>query len=298
MPATTFTQRGLDEPDVGMVNRKHYRPECDPRKDILRKLWNDVRKEKSETGRFRVLAKSMQTVVQEKDADKWRRALLHMGQFAMPQTYTEFINFTHDVILDSLVELQKMSKSSSAKKVPVVSECRPKPAILDQNTWLEFVMALGLPVEDAGSSADLTRTSVCLSRHTSADHLRTVLRLLDALKTLGIEPVRHLSNVTPDDRRRIQELLGLWLQYPRLELEQTDARLRGLWDKYTPQRELLEGLGLQQCKVDNTKYVRRRERDGKENASPDLSPCSTELGYVLLLALCPPTCSTHRETQV
>ncbi|XP_078608937.1 uncharacterized protein LOC144880564 isoform X2 [Branchiostoma floridae x Branchiostoma japonicum] len=298
MPGTTFTQRGLDEPDVGMVNRKHYRPECDPRKDIIRKLWSDVRKEKSETGRFRVLAKSMQTVVQEKDAEKWRTALLHMGQFAMPQTYTEFLNFTHDVILDSLVELQKMKKSSSARKVPVVSECRPKPAILDQNTWLEFVMALGLPVEDAGSSADLTRTSVCLTGHTSADHLRTVLRLLDTLKTLGIEPVRHLSNVTQDDRRRIQDLLALYLQYPRLELEQTDARLRGLWDKYTPQRELLEGLGLQQCKVDNTKYVRRREKDGKENASPELSPCSTELGYVLLLALCPPACSTHRETQV
>ncbi|XP_078689450.1 uncharacterized protein LOC144920880 isoform X1 [Branchiostoma floridae x Branchiostoma belcheri] len=286
---------GLDEPDVGMVNRRQYRPECDPRKDILRKLWSDVRKEKSETGRFRLLAKSMRTVVQKKEADKWRKVLLHMGQFSMPQMYTDFLNFTHNVILDSLVELQKMSKSSSARKLAVVSECRDKPAILDQNTWLEFVLALGVPVEDAGSSADLSRTSVCLSRQTSADDLCTVLRLLDALKSLGIEPVRHLSNSTSDDRRRMRDLLGLYLQYPQMELDLTDDRIQGLWGKYTPQRELLERLGLQQCKEDNLKFIRRRERDGKENASPDFSLSSTELGYVLLSALCPPV---SYETQV
>ncbi|XP_078689451.1 uncharacterized protein LOC144920880 isoform X2 [Branchiostoma floridae x Branchiostoma belcheri] len=295
MPDTSSTQRGLDEPDVGMVNRRQYRPECDPRKDILRKLWSDVRKEKSETGRFRLLAKSMRTVVQKKEADKWRKVLLHMGQFSMPQMYTDFLNFTHNVILDSLVELQKMSKSSSARKLAVVSECRDKPAILDQNTWLEFVLALGVPVEDAGSSADLSRTSVCLSRQTSADDLCTVLRLLDALKSLGIEPVRHLSNSTSDDRRRMRDLLGLYLQYPQMELDLTDDRIQGLWGKYTPQRELLERLGLQQCKEDNLKFIRRRERDGKENASPDFSLSSTELGYVLLSALCPPV---SYETQV
>ncbi|KAI8504736.1 hypothetical protein Bbelb_178540 [Branchiostoma belcheri] len=295
MPDTSSTQRGLDEPDVGMVNRRQYRPECDPGKDILRKLWSDVRKEKSETGRFRLLAKSMRTVVQKKEADKWRKVLLHMGQFSMPQMYTDFLNFTHNVILDSLVELQKMSKSSSARKLAVVSDCRAKPAILDQNTWLEFVMALGVPVEDAGSSADLSRTSVCLSRQTSADDLCTVLRLLDALKTLGIEPVRHLSNSTSDDRRRMRDLLGLYLQYPQMELDLTDDRIQGLWGKYTPQRELLERLGLQQCKEDNLKFIRRRERDGKENASPDFSLSSTELGYVLLSALCPPV---SYETQV
>ncbi|XP_019640243.1 PREDICTED: uncharacterized protein LOC109482032 isoform X2 [Branchiostoma belcheri] len=295
MPDTSSTQRGLDEPDVGMVNRRQYRPECDPRKDILRKLWSDVRKEKSETGRFRLLAKSMRTVVQKKEADKWRKVLLHMGQFSMPQMYTDFLNFTHNVILDSLVELQKMSKSSSVRKLAVVSDCRAKPTILDQNTWLEFVLALGVPVEDAGSSADLSRTSVCLSRQTSADDLCTVLRLLDALKTLGIEPVRHLSNSTSDDRRRMRDLLGLYLQYPQMELDLTDDRIQGLWGKYTPQRELLERLGLQQCKEDNLKFIRRRERDGKENASPDFSLSSTELGYVLLSALCPPV---SYETQV
>ncbi|CAH1268912.1 Hypp4019 [Branchiostoma lanceolatum] len=295
MPDTTVPPRGLDEPDLGMINRKHYRPECDPGKDILRKLWSEVRREKSDSGRFRLLAKSMRSLVQEKEGDKWRKVLLHMGQFSMPQMYTEFLDFTHNLILDSLVELQKMSKSSSAKKLPVVSDCRPKPAILDQNTWLEFVMALGVPVEDAGSSAELTRTSVCLSGRTSADHLRTVLRLLDTLKALEIGPVRHLSNLTPDDRRRIRDLLGLYLQYPQMELDLADGRLQGLWGKYTPQRELLEGLGLQQCKEDNLKFIRRRERDGKENASPDFSLSCIELGYVLLLALCPPS---HHETQV